>query len=93
MVARDRYTRRNAAQGETRSHGFFYRASSTNDEMLSLPVRRADEPGFRGRLRWYQAATFLRLALVHGLRPGDRELREPLVALAARCLDDRRRGP
>lgn len=50
------------------------------------------EPDFAGRLRWYQAATFLRLALVHGLRPVDRALAGPLTCMATRCLDDRRRN-
>ena len=34
----DRYTRANAAQGETRSHGFFYRESSETDGLIGLPI-------------------------------------------------------
>jgi hypothetical protein len=34
----DRYTRANAAQGETRSHGFFYKAESEQDGLLGLPI-------------------------------------------------------
>jgi len=37
-VARDRYTRRNAAQGETRSHGFFYKPESDHDGLVGLPI-------------------------------------------------------
>jgi hypothetical protein len=34
----ERYTRANAAQGETRSHGFFYKAESERDGLLGLPI-------------------------------------------------------
>ncbi len=37
-VASDRYTRRNASQGETRSHGFFYKAENEFDGMVGLPI-------------------------------------------------------
>jgi hypothetical protein len=36
--AADRYTRANAAQGETRSHGFFYRAQGDEEGLVGLPV-------------------------------------------------------
>lgn len=45
------------------------------------------EAWFRA-LRAYQAATFLRLALVHGLRPRWSDAAAQLVPLARRCLDD-----
>jgi len=41
---------------------------------------------FLRRLRTYQAATFLRLALLYSLRPRWRELSAPLVELAARSF-------
>jgi hypothetical protein len=37
-LARDRYTRRNAAQGETRSHGFFYKQESEYEGLVGLPI-------------------------------------------------------
>jgi len=37
-LVRDRYTRRNAAQGETRSHGFFYKPESGEDGLVGLPI-------------------------------------------------------
>jgi hypothetical protein len=37
-VARDRYTRHNAAQGETRSHGFFYKPETEYDGLVGLPI-------------------------------------------------------
>jgi hypothetical protein len=40
-----RYTRRGASQGETRSHGFFYRADGPASGVLGLPVRGPGSPG------------------------------------------------
>jgi hypothetical protein len=57
------------------------------DALLEGLNRSADE-GFWQRLRFYQATSFLRLALVHAIRPRWRTLAEPLVALGRRCLDD-----
>ncbi len=37
-VASGNYVRANAAQGETRSHGFFYRAESEYDGVVGLPI-------------------------------------------------------
>jgi len=36
--ARDRYTRPNAAQGETRSHGFYYKPESGDAGFVGLPI-------------------------------------------------------
>jgi hypothetical protein len=55
-----RYTRENAAQGETRSHGFYYRQQSETDGLIGLPVVAGDQPGSR-QLRGASAAVlFLR---------------------------------
>jgi hypothetical protein len=40
-----RYTRPGASQGETRSHGFFYRADGDDEGVLGLPLRAAESPG------------------------------------------------
>jgi len=37
-VASDRYTRKNASQGETRSHGFFYKSADAYDGTVGLPI-------------------------------------------------------
>jgi len=42
-VAVDRYTRQDAAQGETRSHGFFYKPAGAEDGMLGLPIINGGE--------------------------------------------------
>jgi hypothetical protein len=36
--AQDRYTRPGAAQGETRSHGFFYRPQGESEGIVGLPI-------------------------------------------------------
>ncbi|HEY2806858.1 MAG TPA: hypothetical protein VGI92_13455, partial [Gemmatimonadales bacterium] len=41
-----RYTMRNASQGELRSHGFFYRSDSTGAGVLGLPIREEGRPGW-----------------------------------------------
>ena len=52
------------------------------------------EPGqdeeFRTRLRFHQASSFLRLALVYALRPRWTRVVAPLVTLASRCLEETR---
>ena len=50
---------------------------------------RDSEPGARDRLRFYQAATFLRLVLVYALRRRWEHLGPDLLELASRCVDDR----
>ena len=56
----DRYTRPGASQGETRSHGFFYRPDGENGGMLALPIRGAAEPGWEHLRRGSAAVVYLR---------------------------------
>jgi hypothetical protein len=56
----DRYTRKDAAQGETRSHGFFYKADSDNDGMVGLPVVGANRPGVQQLRNASAAVLFLK---------------------------------
>ncbi|MGE0873094.1 MAG: beta-propeller domain-containing protein [Burkholderiales bacterium] len=59
-VAVNRYTRANAAQGETRSHGFFYQPDSDYGGLLGLPIIGGGE-GARRQLRKESASLlFLR---------------------------------
>jgi len=46
-AAAGKYTRANAAQGETRSHGFFYRPESDQDGLLGLPIIGGDDSTVR----------------------------------------------
>jgi hypothetical protein len=62
-VIGDRYTLERAAQGETRSHGFFFKPSgggNADDGFLALPVARAARPGASQLLESSAAITFLR---------------------------------
>jgi tRNA A-37 threonylcarbamoyl transferase component Bud32 len=52
---------------------------------------RNTEPGFWERLRFYQATSFCRLALIYVLRPRWDRLVPDLVTMGNRCLDDLQR--
>jgi hypothetical protein len=54
-VAVGEYSRANAAQGETRSHGFFYRAESDQDGLLGLPIIGGEDSAVR-QLRYTSAS-------------------------------------
>merc|ERR1719362_2044824 len=41
-----RLMRRGATQGETRTHGFFYKPQADGTGVLGLPVRSAKQPGW-----------------------------------------------
>lgn len=49
---------------------------------------RVTEPGFWRRLRYYQATTFARLALVYRVRPRWMHLADDLLHMSHRCMDD-----
>jgi hypothetical protein len=59
-VAVDRYTRKDAVQGETRSHGFFYRPETDLDGLLGLPIVGGNEPGTRHLRKTSAALLYLR---------------------------------
>lgn len=55
------YVRRDAAQGETRSHGFFYRPDDRDHGVLGLPIIGGGKSAARNQLRGNSAAVlFLR---------------------------------
>ncbi|MFL5385870.1 MAG: beta-propeller domain-containing protein [Longimicrobiaceae bacterium] len=55
-----RYVSRNAAQGELRSHGFFYREDGGDSGVLGLPVRGAGRPGYEHLFAESAGVIFLR---------------------------------
>jgi hypothetical protein len=59
-AAQDRYIRQDAAQGETRSHGFFYRAQSDDAGLVGLPVIGAGRAAGRQLRHESAAVLFLR---------------------------------
>ncbi|HEX2081136.1 MAG TPA: beta-propeller domain-containing protein [Longimicrobium sp.] len=76
-----RYTRAGASQGETRSHGFFYRPDGEDAGLLGLPIRGGDRPGYE-HLRVGSASILF-------LRNRDFELTElGELTAAARYADD-----
>jgi hypothetical protein len=61
----DRYTLKAATQGETRSHGFFFKADPQEEAVsgvLGLPVARAARPGYEQLFENSVAIIFLRRA-------------------------------
>lgn len=59
-TVRDRYTRPGAAQGETRSHGFFYRAENGRDGLIGLPIVAGHRAASRQLRETSAAVLFLR---------------------------------
>ncbi len=55
-----RYTRREASQGELRSHGFFYKAENSDSGLLGLPVRAPGRPGYEHLFEQSASLLFLR---------------------------------
>ena len=56
----ERYVRRNAAQGELRSHGFFYQPDGDDSGLLGLPIRGAGRPGYEHLFDESAGVIFLR---------------------------------
>lgn len=59
-VAAYRYTRPDAAQGETRSHGFYYKPEREDAGLLGLPIIDGGEPGSRHLRAASAAVLYLR---------------------------------
>jgi hypothetical protein len=59
MVA-SRYTRKEASQGELRSHGFFYKPDGENGGTLGLPISVPGRPGYKHLFESSAAILFLR---------------------------------
>jgi len=55
-----RYTRKEASQGELRSHGFFYKPDGANTGTLGLPISVPGRPGFAHLFQNSAAILFLR---------------------------------
>jgi hypothetical protein len=55
-----RYTRKEAAQGELRSHGFFYKPEGPDSGLLGLPISTAGRPGYEHLFENSAAVLFLR---------------------------------
>jgi hypothetical protein len=90
-VETHRYTRPDAAQGETRTHGFFYKAESAYEGLLGLPIIGAQDRASRHLRKASAAVLYLRndgLALNElgalTARPGEADAND---ACRASCVD------
>jgi hypothetical protein len=59
-VASGSYVRRNASQGETRSHGFFYKAENEHEGLVGLPIIGGGESAGRQLRRESASLLYLR---------------------------------
>ena len=71
----DRYTRADASQGETRSHGFFYRAEGPEAGLLGLPIRGPGRPGYEHLMNESASVLFLRNESFHLAELGELDSR------------------
>jgi hypothetical protein len=81
-----RYTRPKASQGETRSHGFFYKADGADTGMLGLPISVPSRTGYRHLFESSAAILFLRNESLQFREIGE------LGAQAEKAVDDRCRA-
>ncbi|HKD16095.1 MAG TPA: hypothetical protein VKE71_16280, partial [Candidatus Angelobacter sp.] len=76
------YVRKDASQGELRSHGFFYKPDGENSGMLGLPISVADRPGYEHLFHDSAAILFLKNDSLHFQEVGE------LAARPEKALDD-----
>jgi len=78
----DSYIRKDASQGELRSHGFFYKPDGADSGTLGLPISVPARPGYRHLFESSAAILFLRNDGLHFEEAGE------LTADSARAVDD-----
>ncbi|HEY6332111.1 MAG TPA: beta-propeller domain-containing protein [Blastocatellia bacterium] len=69
----DDYVRKDASQGELRSHGFFYKPDGRDSGMLGLPISTAGRPGYRHLVEGSAAILFLKNESLHFSEAGELE--------------------
>ncbi len=57
---RESYARKNASQGELRSHGFFYKPDGRDSGLLGLPIAREGRAGYKHLVEGSAAILFLK---------------------------------
>ena len=82
----DDYVRKDASQGELRSHGFFYKPESNDAGILGLPISRPARPGFYHLFENSAAILFLKNDALHFREVGE------LAAQSERARDDKCRA-
>ena len=78
----DSYVRKEASQGELRSHGFFYKADGPDSGTLGLPISTPARAGYRHLFESSAAILFLRNDGLHFEEAGE------LAARSDRAVDD-----
>ncbi|HLW51653.1 MAG TPA: beta-propeller domain-containing protein [Candidatus Angelobacter sp.] len=78
----DDYARKDASQGELRSHGFFYKPDTKTTGMLGLPISRPSRPGYSHLFENSAAILFLKNDSLHFSEAGE------LAAQPERTRDD-----
>lgn len=86
---RDSYVRKNASQGELRSHGFFYKPDGEDTGILGLPIAREGREGYRHLEEDSAAIIFLRNNSLKFSQLGELEARNATAADGCRasCVD------
>jgi hypothetical protein len=80
------HVRPDAAQGETRSHGFFYLPSGERQGTLGLPLRRGGSRGWRQLVEGSAEVMFLRVRGLEFSRYGSLAARAPAAGFNDRCV-------
>jgi hypothetical protein len=83
--AAGRYVRANAAQGETRSHGFYYRAQRTEEGFIGLPIIAGHNGAYRQLRRPSASLLYLRNAALTLSELGTLESRADAGAIHDAC--------
>jgi hypothetical protein len=84
------FAREGATQGETRSHGFFYKPENDQDGMLGLPIRSAGRPGYAQLMEGSASIVFVKnhaLAFQPMGELGASPLRSTNDGCRASCVD------
>jgi len=81
-----RYTRKEASQGELRSHGFFYKPDGENSGTLGLPIGLPGRPGYTHLFESSAGIVFLRNEALQLSVVGE------LAAQAEKAIDDQCRA-
>ncbi|MGQ0542698.1 MAG: beta-propeller domain-containing protein [Blastocatellia bacterium] len=83
------YVRKNASQGELRSHGFFYKQDGTDSGLLGLPIAREGRAGYKHLVEGSAAVVFLRNNRLNFSEIGELEARNTSTndGCRASCVD------
>ncbi|MBV9242077.1 MAG: beta-propeller domain-containing protein [Acidobacteria bacterium] len=88
-LVRPSYIRKQASQGELRSHGFFYKPDGDDTGVLGLPIAREGRSGYRHLIEDSAAIIFLRNNGLQFNRLGELEAKNPSSndGCRASCVD------